>query len=147
VFVCQLHGAWCDALRCDLCGVHGFATVADRSPIGRDSGGGKHFLHLQSPLKTYYLYAETEDDLNRWLDALALPWLGTMDSSPRGRSASAQRVAAADSARQEGGEGAESEPALLGGDTSGNTRARSSSYARPGRLDTRVSLSSRNLEQ
>lgn len=141
-----LHAAWCEVLRCDLCDVRGFVTVADRS--SHDSGSGKHYLHVQSPLKTYFLYAETEDDLNRWLDALSLPWLGTMDLSPR--SAGEQggaAVAAAVSAQQGKGSGVESQPALLEGGASGSTRARSSSYARPGRLDTRVSLSSRNLEQ
>lgn len=127
------------ATHCDMRAHCGLRLFAARSAVSRDSGGGKHYLHLQSPLKTYYLYAETEAGLNSWLDALALPWLGTMNTSARPAGAQGGgAVATADSARQGGLEG---EPALL---TGGN--ARTSSHTRPGRLDTRVSLSSRNME-
>lgn len=128
------------ATHCDMRVHRVLRLFADRSAVGRDSGG-KHYLHLQSPLKTYYLYAETEADLNSWLDALALPWLTTMSTSVR--SAGAQGgggVATADSARQGGS--LEGEPALLAGGS-----GRTSSQRGPGRLDTRVSLSSRNIEQ
>jgi hypothetical protein len=147
---------------CVLC------VCAEGSPFSRDSLGssgasGKHFLHLQSPLKTYYLYAETEEDLNRWLDALALPWLGYVDTSPE---PTAGPCAEGDSSAIAGGtelrpalheEGleAEEEPVdLPGGGVAGAGLAAGSvagvagvSVTRPGRLDTRVSLSARNLEQ
>lgn len=113
---------------------------------GADSGGdggsgGKHYLHLQSPLKTYYLYAETEVELNRWLDALALPWLGT--SSPPTGSYDGGAAAAVDSTGQIG-DGPEGQPAALTNGTSGGLRK--GSATRPGMLDTRVSLSSRSLD-
>lgn len=121
------------------------------------SSGGKHFLHLQSPLKTYYLYADTQSVLNRWLDALALPWLGFVESPrPRGDSDGSagggsdvqtreQRAASRDSAEATGGASGGGGSTGDGGGGSGDSRSYSRDTSR-GRLDTRVSLSSRHLD-
>ena len=123
------------------------------------SSGGRHFLHLQSPLQTYYLYAETQSDLNRWLDALALPWLGFVES-PRLRGGSdgsssggsehqtrEQRAASRDSADAAGGASGGGRASGGGGGAGAGADPRSFSRdTSRGRLDTRISLSSRHLE-
>jgi len=49
----------------------------DEPPAAGSSGGGggggggvRHYFHLQSPYRTYYLFADSREELDRWLEAL-----------------------------------------------------------------------------